>query len=434
MLEKINQYFEVEKLGSSLRIEILAGLSTFLSLAYIVVVNPAILAEAGMDKSFVLFATVITSAVAMFVMGAWARHPFALAPGLEMNAYVAFVVVGAMGFNWQQALGAVFWSGVLFIVVTLLNVRTKIIQSIPDKMKFTLSLSVGVFLILIGLKLSELLTFDGIYVNGIGDFTSHKAIALYLGVGLILILQKVKFRAAVLVSIILAAIYCNYMGLVEEQKAAELSSAMFSGIFKLDISVLWTNPKIIIAIIVLFLVDFYGSIAKFIGLTINTSIASDDGTIPRMKEALSVDGIATLGGSCLGTTSVTTYVESAVGIGAGGRTGITAIVCGMLMLSCLIITPFLKFIPVVATTGALVVVGIQLCPRLEILKKYNKLDIAVSVIMPILVVFTFSLEKAMLAGFGIYLIAEVVKERKFPNPYLLGSVVLLAIGVVLQYV
>lgn len=435
MLEKLNSYFKIEELGSSWRIELLAGLSTFLSLAYIVIVNPAILSEAGMDKSFVLFATVLASAGAMFLMGGWARQPFALAPGLEMNAYVAFVVVGAMGFGWQQALGAVFWSGVIFLILTLLNVRTKIIESIPDKMKSILSLSVGAFLALIGMKLSGLLTFDGIYVNGIGSFTSHPAIALYIGIALIAVLMAIKFRAAVLVSIIAAAIYCNVVGAVEPQaEAAKFSSEMFAGIFKADISVLWTNPKIIIAIIVLFLVDFYGSIAKFIGLTLNTSIANDDGTIPRMKEALTVDGVATTVGACLGTSSVTTYVESAVGIGAGGRTGITAIVCGILMLMCLFLTPFLNYIPVIATTGALVAVGFMLCPKLEVLKTFDKLDIFVAILMPILVVFTFSLEKAMLAGFTLYLIQEVVKTRKFPNPYLVGSVILLLVGVVLQHI
>ncbi len=364
-------------------------------------------------------------------MGFYAKHPFALAPGLEMNAYVAFILVGTLGYTWQEGLGAVFWSGIFFMILTVLNVRTNIIKSIPDNMKLSFSLSVGVFLILIGLKLSEILIFEGITIVGIGKLFSNKAIALYLGLGLILIFQALKYRIAVLLSIILAAIFCNYVGISDGSKPPKLSGEMFSAFFHLDISVLWKKPQIISAILLLFLADFYGSIAKFIGLTINTPIVKEDGKFPRMKKALSVDGIATVIGSIAGTTSITTYVESAVGIGAGGRTGLTAVVCGILMLLSLLITPLLQYVPVVATTGALVIVGLQLCPKLSILKSFSKIDLSVAVLMPLLVVLTFSLEKAMLVGFGIYIVSDLLIKKTWPNPYLFASFILLAIGVLL---
>ena len=432
MTNKLNNYFKINELGSTIRIEILAGVSTFLSMAYIFVVNPSILAQAGMDKSFVLFATIIASALATIVMGLWAKLPFSLAPGLEMNAYVAFVVVAGMGFTWQQGLGIVFWSGMIFILLTIFKIRESIIDSIPAPMKSALSLSVGVFLILIATNLSGVLTFDGIYVDGIGDLLSNKAIALYIGIAIVFALDALKVRATVLISIILVALYCNYVGIFDENKPAEISTAMFKGIGAFDISVI-LEPAAFSAILILFMVDFYGSIAKFIGLTLNTSIVDKNGKVPRTREALSVDGVATIFGSFLGTTSVTTYVESGVGIGAGGRTGLTSIVCGILMLLTFIFVPFIKYIPVVATAGALVYVGVKLFPKKELLKSYNWVDIAVSVIMPILVIFTFSLEKAMFAGFLIYTIYFAITLKKLPNIYLVFSTLLLLFGILLQY-
>ena len=432
MFSRIRNYFNIDEKGSSFNVEILAGISTFLSLSYIFVVNPSILSQAGMDKSFVLFATILASALATLAMGFWARLPFVLAPGMEMNAYVAFFVVGALGFTWQQALGAVFWSGIIFIILTLSGIRKKIIDAIPQRMKSGLSLSVGVFLGLIALKIAGVLSYDGVNIQGIGDFASPAAYALYAGLGIIIILERLRVRGAVLISIILASVICHYLGIgSSDGKAAELSSAMFSGIGKLEFGVIF-DPKILNVILILFLIDFYGSVAKFIGLTLNTNIMVD-GKLPRIKEALSIDGIATIFGSFMGTTSITTYAESGVGIGAGGRTGLTSVVCGLLMISCFIVAPLLKFIPVVATTGALLYVGIKLVPPLKELRTYVRVDIIVLIIMQIVVVATFAIDRAMLAGFTVYLIIDILYRRR-PDIYVVISAVLLAIGTVLQIV
>jgi adenine/guanine/hypoxanthine permease len=420
-------FFGINKRNTSIQIEVLAGISTFLSLSYIFVVNPAILSQTGMDKSFVLFATIVASALATLVMGVWARLPFVLAPGMEMNAYVAFFVVGSLGFTWQQALGAVFWSGVVFIILTVFRVREKIIDAIPPRMKSGLSLSVGVFLGLVALKIAGVLRYEDINIKGFGDFASPLALVFYASLALVLVLDRLRVRAAVLISIILATLFCHLLGIGSDgEQPAELSRAMFAGIGKLDSGVI-ANPKILSVILILFLVDFYGSIAKFIGLTMNTDIMVN-GKLPRIKEALSIDGIATIFGSFLGTTNPTTYVESGVGIGVGGRTGLTSIVCGLLMLSCFFIAPLLKFVPVVATTGVLLFVGIKLCPPLHELKSYTKVDLFVMGIMQITVVATFAIDRAM-----VYILIDLFARRR-PNPYLVGSTVLLAIGAVLQMV
>jgi adenine/guanine/hypoxanthine permease len=431
VLGKLNCFFGIEEKNSSVQTEILAGVSTFLSLSYIFVVNPAILSQAGMDKSFVLFATIIASAVATIIMGFWAKLPFVLAPGMEINAYVAFFVVGSLGFTWQQSLGAVFWSGVIFVILTVARLRERIIDAIPDKMKVGLSLSVGVFLALVALKVAGLLIYQGVKVKGLGDFTSPVAFAFYANLALTLVLDKLKVHGAVLISIILTAILCQQLGIGidSEQQPVRISSAMFAGFGKLDLSVI-VNPKMLSVILILFLVDFYGSIAKFIGLAMNTNILAE-GKVPRLKEALLIDGSSTILGSGLGTTSIIVYVESAVGIGTGGRTGLTAVTCGLLMLSCFFIAPFLKFVPVVAATGALVFVAIKLCPHVREFRNYSKYDLLVIVVMQIAVIATFAIDRAMLVGFVAYLFMELLARRR-PNPYLWGSTLLLIIGTILQ--
>jgi AGZA family xanthine/uracil permease-like MFS transporter len=430
VFSRLGKFFDVAGKGSSVQVEVLAGVSTFLSLSYIFVVNPAILSQAGMDKSFVLFGTIVASSLATILMGLWARLPYVLAPGMEINAYVAFFVVGSLGFTWQQALGAVFWSGVIFIVLTLARVREQIIDAIPQRMKSGLSLSVGVFLCLVALKVAGLLLYEGVTIKGLGDFASPAAFAFYSSLGLMLIMERFRVRGAVLISIIIVAVLCHFIGVGNDsEQPAKVSGAMFAGAGQLDLGVI-ANPKMFSVILILFLVDFFGSIAKFIGLAMNTNLYVD-GKLPRLKEALLIDGGATILGSSIGTTSIIVYVESAVGIGAGGRTGLTAVVCGLLMLACFVVTPFLGLVPVVATTGALVFVGLKLCPSLRELKTYSTVDLAVLLIMPLTVVATFAIDRAMLAGFAVYFLVDLFNRRR-PNPYLIGSMVLLAIGAVLQ--
>ncbi|MFT7615348.1 MAG: AGZA family xanthine/uracil permease-like MFS transporter [Candidatus Woesearchaeota archaeon] len=432
LLNKIKSFFEFSKHKTNFKTEILAGISTFLALSYIFVVNPSILGEAGMNKSMVLFATIIVSALATFLMGVWAKKPFALAPGMEINAYVAFFVIVGLGFSWQEALGAVFWSGILFMIFTVTGIRTKIIQSIPDKLKSGLALSVGVFLMLIALRLTGVLLYEGVIFKGIGSFFSPVAFVLYFGLALVLLLRKFKVKGSVLISIILASTLAHMLGLGNSGEAIVISKEMFSGVMQLDFGVI-LNPKILSVILVLFIVDFYGSVAKFIGLTRNTTIVKKDGTLPKMTQTLSVDGLATVAGAGLGTTSLTTFVESGVGIAEGGRTGFTAVVCSVLMLGFIALTPLVNLVPVIATTGALFWVGIHLFPTRDELKKYTAIDIVSVVVMIVATVWTFSIDKALLFGFLIYIIGlALTGKAKKIDMYMVISTVLLLIGTFLS--
>ncbi|MCF8387971.1 MAG: NCS2 family permease, partial [Bacteroidales bacterium] len=338
-MERIRHFFSLKEYGTNIKTEILAGVSTFLALSYIFVVNPAILADGGMNKSAVLFATVITSAVATLAMGLWAKKPFVLAPGLEMNSYAVYYVILVLGFSWQNALGVVFWSGILFMILTLTRVREKITTAIPDSLKVGLSASVGIFLMIIALKLSGTLIYDGINIKGIGDLLTSKSLIFIVSLFLVIVLNRLKIRISVLLSIILATILAHFIGFATSSPSSvKVNGDMISAVLKLNFLAI-LDPKLLSALIILFVIDFYGSVAKFIGLTSNTNIVDENGNLPRLKETLSVDGYATILGSAMGTTSVTTYVESGVGIGVGGRTGLTAVICAILMFLFIPLAP-----------------------------------------------------------------------------------------------
>ena len=241
-LKTIDDFFEITKRGSSFRIEFLAAISTFLSLSYIFVVNPAILSAAGISTSVVFFATVLGSVITTLLMGLWARLPFAVAPGLEMNAYVAYVVVGALGFTWQGALGAVFWSGVLTVALSFTPLRVNIVKAIPDTLKSGLAAAVGIFLVLIALKVSGILAYDGIQVKGLGLIASKEAMVFYVGLALVAILKYFKVKGSVLLSIIGAAIFAHVLGLGQAAEPIKLSSDMFSATFAFDWKII-LNPK-----------------------------------------------------------------------------------------------------------------------------------------------------------------------------------------------
>ena len=449
MKQKIEKYFGIKEKGSSISIELLAGLSTFMSLAYIVVVNPAILSEGGINRSAVFFATIVVSGLFTIIMGLKAKLPFALAPGLEMDAYVAFYVIAVLGFSWQQGLAIVFYSTLLFFILSVIKVKGKVIReeiinSIPNNMKHALAASVGMFLIMIGLKLSNIVSFEGATPTGIGDLAGKGAITLYIGLLVIIILEKVlKFKGSILISIIAMAVYANAVGLVDEMEPAELSSEMFSAIgsFWSGLDVI-KDPRSWAPILILFLVDFYGSVAKIIGLTVNTNIFPKDGSEDKkIRGGLFVDGFAALASPIIGTSSVTTFVESSVGIKEGGRTGLTAVVTGLLLFSCFFLTPLIKYVPVVATSSALIWVGLWLMPK-GMIKLFDKDDTIwkgfltgdriILALMLFIVLFSFSLQYALIIGYGGYVILEIIKNKK-ANVYLVASLIILILGTLAEY-
>lgn len=431
----LDRFFGISAKQSSISTEVLAGASTFLALSYIFVVNPAILGAAGIPKSAVLFATILATGVATLAMGLWARLPFAVAPGMEMNAYVAFFVVATLGFSWQEALGLAFASSVVMFVVTVTRVREKVIACIPDAMKATLALTVALFIGLIALSVAGLVRYEGLGIafQGFGSFSSRGAVTLYVAVAVVLLLDRLRFRAAVLGSIVVATLFAHLIGVVEDGSTATLSAASFDAVGRLDLTTILSLNALSV-IVVLFLIDFYGSVAKIIGLTTRTNIVRN-GRVPRMTQALCLDAGGSALGATTGTTNLTVYVESGVGIGAGGRTGLTAVVVALLTFSVFLVAPFLHDVPLVATTGALLFVAIKLAPSRTELRRLGPTDLLAMGMAAAVLAVTFAVDRAMLAAFAVYLAGGLL-GRRFgavrANPYLAASTALLAVGAVLQ--
>lgn len=425
-----DHYFSLTARGSSWSREILAGTSTFLALSYIVVVNPAILTQAGIPHQAAFFATALISGLATIVMGLWGRLPFAVAPGMEMNAIVAFSVVGTLHYTWSQALGMVFWSGVAMLAVSAFRLREFVIDAIPGLVRIALTASVGVFIGLIGLQISGIATTSGGHLSGIGSLASPPAYALYIGLAVALLLDRFGARpAAVLSSIAAAATYCSTANVASGTDGAATGGS-FAALFKLDLGII-TDPRAWSLILVLFALDFFGSIAKVVGLTTSTPLQRD-GRVPGMPQALLTDAGATIAGAAVGSSSFVVFVESAVGIRAGARTGIAATVTGTLLLCCLILSPVLTYVPVQATTGTLVFVAIKmlisgLSPRTE---RFGVALVAVAIAVTII---TLAIDQAMAAAFIVCLIADAYR-RKRPHPVLIVATVLLTASAILQHI
>jgi adenine/guanine/hypoxanthine permease len=431
--------FKIAEYNTSIRKEVLAGLATYLSLAYIFILNPAILSKANMDVSMVFLATVFASAISTLAMGLYAKLPFALAPGLEMNSFFAIVVCGTLGFAWQDALGMVFWSGVLCIVLSHLKVRQKIVDAIPDGLKKGMAFSVGVFVVTIALFVSGLVEFENGKIVGFGSFFAPTTYALLFGLGIsaILGIKRLRFPAGMLVAIILVTVYCKTQNIVATNPAKLTPDVWKSFLDFSKVNLIPSSLSFFPAMIVFFLVDFYGSIGKFIGLTEATPIVKKDGTLPNIGKAMQVDGYGTSLGAVMGTSSIITYVESAVGIAMGGSTGIVAIVCSLFMFASIFFTPLVGLVPEAATTGVLCYVGYLLLPKSKKGNPFTTLDIIVFIAMGLISFLTFSLDKAMLIGFSVYTIKHLLncsKTKTKPNWYFIGSTILVIVSVILQYV
>jgi AGZA family xanthine/uracil permease-like MFS transporter len=314
-------------------------------------------------------------------------------------------------------------------LVTLLKVRGKIIEAIPERMKSSLSLCVGVFLVLVAIKVAGVGRFSGVHLTGVGDLGSPGSQALIVSLALILLLERFRIPGSVLISIAVTTALWHWRGIPTDNIGSfAFSASMFSAIGKFQPAVILMS-RAISAILVLFLVDFFGSVAKLIGLSANTSIARA-GTIPGLQKALLVDSIGSTAAAVVGTSSITVYVESGIGIAAGGRTGLTAVVCGVLMLSTLGLSPFLNVIPTAATTGALVFVAIKLFPPRSDLKQFSNVDLTAMLLMQVAVIATFAIDRAVLVGLLCYMLPDALHKRF--NPYLIGSALLLTLGIVLQ--
>lgn len=354
----MEKFFKLKEHGTNVKTEIIAGITTFMTMAYILAVNPGILSVTGMDAGGVFTATALASVVATLIMALVANLPFALAPGMGLNAFFAFTVVKGMGYTWQTALTAVFIEGIIFVLLTAFNVREAIVNSIPMNIKRAISVGIGLFIAFIGLQNAGIIVNNDATLVSLGTITKGGGLLAIIGLVITSVLLAYRVKGALLIGIISTALVGIPFGLTQMHPSASfLPPSLAPVAFQFDFSQL-ANFNIIIVLFTFLFVDMFDTVGTLIGVCTKSGLLNKNGTIPKCKQALFADAVGTVVGACLGTSTITTYVESASGTAEGGRTGLTALVVAILFGISLFLSPLFLAIPGAATAPALILVGL----------------------------------------------------------------------------
>ena len=408
---RIERYFELERLGTSIRTELLAGATTFLTMAYIVVVNPSILKDAGMAPEAVTAATCVAAGLGSLAMGLWARHPVALAPGMGINAYFAYGVVIGMGVPWETALGAVFLSGLIFLALTATGVRQRLILAMPRELYAAVAAGIGVFLALIGLKNGGIIRADAATLVTLGDLSAPAALLAVGGLAAVAAMLAWKVRAAVLIGIVGATAVAIATGMSEWRPGTLDFQAMTAAAFQLDVREALALGLLEIVFVFLF-VDFFDTLGTLIAVTKKAGLMNESGEIPRLERMLAVDAGATAVGAMAGTSTTTSYVESAAGIAAGGRSGLTAATTGVLFLLALPLAPLAGMIPSAATAPALILVGATMMGAVREIDWEDVTTGAPAFLIVLGIPLTFSIANGLAMGFLLYVALKAAKGER----------------------
>ncbi len=427
MFEKL---FQLQAHGTTARKEVIAGITTFLTMAYIIVVNPSILSATGMDFGAVFVATCLAAAIGTLIMGLWANYPIALAPGMGLNAFFSFTVVGSMGYSWQVALGAVFLSGVLFFLLSIFRVREWIINSIPMSLRFGISAGIGFFLALIALKNAGVVVDHPATLVGLGDIKTPEALLFFGGFVLICALSFRQITGSVMIGIIAVTLAAMALGLVEFQGLVSAPPSLAPTFMQLDIAGA-LNVGIISVIFAFLFVDLFDTSGTLIGAAHKGGLLDKDGKLPRLGRALMADSVATMSGAALGTSTTTSYVESTAGIAAGGRTGLTAVVVALLFLACLVLSPLASVIPAYATAPALLYVAVLMASGLKQIDWDDITESAPALITALAMPLTFSIANGIALGFITYAILKALTGRW---SQLNASVAVIAVLFILKFI
>jgi AGZA family xanthine/uracil permease-like MFS transporter len=398
MLKRLEGYFEFTRLGTNWRTEILAGVTTFLTMAYIVLVNPAILAAAGMPLAAVTAATCLSAAFGSILMGVVARYPIALAPGMGLNAYFAYAVCIKMHIPWQTALGAVFLSGVIFLALTAAGIRQMILHAIPHELYAAVASGIGLFIALIGFRNAGLVVADPNTLVSLGNVRNPTTALALLGLILMVALEVKKVRGAILIGVLSITAIAWTLGLVHWTPAAGGFSSLGATAFQLDIRGA-LNKGLLEIIFVFFFVDLFDNLGTLVAVTKRAGLLAADHSIPRLNKILFADAVSTLFGSMTGTSTVTSYVESTAGVAAGGRSGVTAIVTGLLFLCAIGAAPFVGIVPPAATAPALILVGSLMLSTIVEIRWHDPLVAVPAFLTLVLIPFTYSIANGL--GFGV---------------------------------
>lgn len=398
MLERL---FSLQAMHTNVRTEVIAGLTTFVTMVYIVFVNPAMLAEAGMDHGAAFVATCIAAAIGCFIMGLWANYPLALAPGMGLNAFFTYGVVLGMGYTWQSALGAVFMSGCLFLFLSVFKVREWVIQAIPIVLKRAIAAGIGAFLALIALKNAKIVIASDATLVQLGDITSPGPLLAIASFFVIAALMYREVKSGVLISILMVTGIAWGLGLVDYHGVVDMPPSIAPTYMQLDLSGIFELSMLSVVFAFLF-VDLFDTSGTLVAVTQKAGLSDEHGRMPRLGRALSADSTATIAGSVLGTSTTTSYIESVSGVSVGGRTGLTAVVVGICFLLMIFFAPLAQMVPAYATAGAILYVSVLMLQNLKLINWDEMSDaIPVSVVL-LMTPLTFSIAHGIALGFISY--------------------------------
>ena len=422
------KYFEIEERNTTIRREVMAGFTTFLTMAYIIFVNPQILGGTGMDAGAVLVATCLAAAFGSLVMGLYANFPIALAPGMGLNAYFAAVVVGTMGLPWQAALGAVFCSGVLMLVLSVLPVREWVVNSIPQSQKHAIAAGIGLFLVIIGLRSAGMVVGSEATLVTLGDLTEWTVILAILGFIAIVSMEHLKQPGSVLICILIVA-GVGWVAGLSPAPAALVAAPPSLAPTALELNIAAALEVGLVAIIFAFLmVDLFDTSGTLVAVLNEAELTDGAGRVPGLRRALVADSSATMVGSLLGTSTTTSYIESAAGVRAGGRTGLTALVVAGLFLVSIVFAPIATAIPAFATAPAILFVGCMMARALRHVEWDDLTECVPALVTALAMPFTYSIATGIGMGFIAYALIKVVGRRRHEvNPAVLVVAALFAI-------
>ncbi|MFC3679685.1 NCS2 family permease [Bacterioplanoides pacificum] len=424
MLEKL---FQLNRFGTRVKTEILAGVTTYLTMAYIIFVNPAMLADAGMDHGAVFVATCVAAAIGCFIMGLWANLPVALAPGMGLNAFFTYGVVLGMGYSWQTALGAVFFSGLIFIALSLFQVREWIINAIPVTLKKAIAAGIGAFLALIALKNAGIVVDHPATLVSLGDLGEFGPGMALVGFFLIIALVQRQVPGAVMLSIFSVTVIGLLAGQIDYTGVVSAPPSLAPTLMQLDIAAAFDVAMLSVIFAFLF-VDLFDTSGTLIAVTQRAGLAEKDGKVPRLGRALLADSSATVAGAALGTSTTTSYIESAAGVAAGGRTGLTAVTVGVLFLLSIFLAPLAGMIPDYATAGAIFYVSVLMMFTLKEVEWEDLTEAAPVAVVLLMTPLTFSIAHGVTLGFITYAGAKLLggKAHELNASVLIIAALLLA--------
>ncbi|MBP8039313.1 MAG: NCS2 family permease [Aeromonadaceae bacterium] len=414
MLEKL---FKLSEHNTCVRTELLAGLTTFLTMAYIIFVNPSILAQTGMDQGAVFVATCLAAAFGCFIMGLYANYPVAQAPGMGLNAFFTFGVVMGMGYSWQVALGAVFLSGIAFLILSMFKVREWIVNSIPNSLRIGIGAGIGLFLALIAVKNAGIVVANPATIVGLGDLTSLQPALAVLGFFLIIAMSHKNIKGAVLYSILIITALGLAFGDVKFTGVMAMPPSLAPTFMQLDLTSGFTTAEgafnfamlsVVFAFLFVILFDTSGTL---IAVADKAGMLDKQGRLPRLGKALMSDAVSTVAGAVLGTSSTTSYIESASGVAAGGRTGMTAVTVGALFLLALFLSPLAGMVPAYATAGALFYVAILMMSSLAKVDWDDLTEAAPVAVVTLMMPLSFSIAHGIELGFISYAAIKLLSGR-----------------------